>query len=188
MTARHLRHHGTAVLAVSIAAIFVLSAQVDLGLAQFINGAGKARGPIAGVNGIVASGTVGVPVIVATGRVTAQAAANASVSAFTVGAADASFEVSANVLVTTATTHAFTVTCAYTDEGNTARTVTMPFVLVAGSAIVTSVANGNGTVPYLGLPIHIRAKAATTITIATAAGGTYTTVAYNAEGIVKQMS
>lgn len=138
------------------------------------------------VGGVVASGAFGVPVIVATGRATAQTAANASVSTFTVGAADGSFEVSANVLVTTATTHAFTVTCAYTDEGNTARTLTMTFGLVAGGVTTTSVANATGTVPYHGVPLHIRAKAATTITIATT--GTFTTVVYNVEGIIRQLA
>jgi hypothetical protein len=38
----------------------------------------------------------------------------------------------------------------------------------------------------MGIAINIRCKAATTITIASAAGGTYTSVVYNAEGIIKQ--
>ncbi len=126
-----------------------------------------------------------IPVTVAKGRATAQTGANASVSTFTVGAADASFAVSANVRVTTATTHAFTVTCAYTDEENTARTLTMPFTLVAGAAIVTSIANAAGTVPYMGINLHIRAKAGTAITIATT--GTFTSVAYNVEGIIRKI-
>src|SRR5262245_48789076 len=123
-----------------------------------------------------------------TGRATAQTAANASVSAVTVGGSDGTFEVSMNVLVTTATTDTFTCECAYTDEGNTARTLTIPFTLVAGSAIVTSVANGNGAVPYMGIPLHIRCKAATTITLRTQAAGTYTTVTFNVEGCIKQLS
>lgn len=126
------------------------------------------------------------PSLRAVGRSTAQTAAVASVSAFTVGAADASFEVSANVLVTTATTHSFTVTCTYTDEGNTSRTVTLNFFTVAGTTtIANTIANAAGAVPYLGIPIHIRAKAATAITIATT--GTFTTVTYNAEGIIQQI-
>ena len=129
----------------------------------------------------------GIPVIVANDRVTAQAAAVASITAYTVGATDATFEVSANVLVTTATTHSFTLTCAYTDEGNTARTLTLTFGLVAGGVATTSIANATGAVPYHGVPVTIRCKAATSITIASAAGGTYTTVVYNAEGIIKQV-
>jgi hypothetical protein len=140
---------------------------------------------ITSYNGAPTAGN-GVPVVVGYGRTVAATAAVASIAAFTVGAADASFEVKANVLVTTATTHTFTLTCAYTDEGNTARTLTLPFVLVAGSAVVTSVANATGAVPYMGIAINIRCKAATTITIASAAGGTYTSVVYNAEGIIKQ--
>lgn len=125
----------------------------------------------------------GVPAIYAAGRATAQVAANASVATFTVGSADGSFEVSANVLVTTATTHNFTVTCAYTDEGNTARTLTLNFASLAG-ALATPIINTGGTVPYEGVPMHIRCKAATTITIATT--GVFTAVAYNVEGIIKQ--
>lgn len=132
-----------------------------------------------------ATAGLGVVVIRASGRSLAQAAAVASVATFT-PVADASFEVSANILVTTATTHAFTATCAYTDEGNTARTVTLNFSLVAGGAFTTSIANANGAVPYLGMPIHIRAKAATAITIATT--GTFTTVAYNVEATIRQIA
>lgn len=127
----------------------------------------------------------GVPAIYASNRAAAQIAANASVCTFT-PAADASLEVSANVLVTTAGTHAFTVVCTYTDEGNTARTLTLDFTLVAGSAIVTSIANANGTVPYHGATRRIRAKGGTAVTIATT--GTFTTVTYNVEGTIKQIA
>jgi hypothetical protein len=142
---------------------------------------------VSSYNGTTTAGQ-GLTTVVGSGRATAQSAANASVSTFTVGAADGTFEVSANVLVTTATTHTFTVECAYTDEGNTARTLTLPFTLVAGSAIVTSVANANGAVPYMGLTMHLRAKASTTITVRTQAAGTYTTVTYNVEGLIRQIS
>jgi hypothetical protein len=155
--------------------------------AAAMNGAGQMAGKITTYNNVTTAGW-GVPAIQAAGRATAQTAANASVATYTVGAADGSFEVSANVLVTTATTHTFTIECAYTDEGNTARTLTLPFTLVAGSAIVTSVANANGAVPYMGIHMHIRAKAATAITIRTQAAGTYTTVTYNVEGNIRQIS
>lgn len=140
-------------------------------------------GAITKIAGVTTNGTLGVPVVVATGRSTAQTAAVVSVSAFTNGAADGSYEISANVLVTTATTHAFTVTCAYTDEGNTARTLTLTFSQLAGT-LGTSIANAAGAVPYEGVPLHIRVKASTTITIATT--GTFTTVTYNVEGIIKK--
>jgi hypothetical protein len=145
----------------------------------------KINSKITAYNGTATAGN-GVPVIVGFGRTVGATAAVASIATYTVGAADSSFEVKANVLVTTATNHTFTLTCAYTDEGNTARTLTLPFVLVAGSAIVNSVANATGAVPYMGIAVNIRCKAATAITIASAAGGTYTTVVYNAEGIIKQ--
>jgi hypothetical protein len=64
----------------------------------------------------------------------------------------------------------------------------LPFTLVAGSAIVTSVANANGAVPYMGITMHLRAKASTTITVRTQAAGTYTTVTYNVEGLIRQIS
>lgn len=133
-------------------------------------------------NGINTVGE-GVPLLVANGRSVAATAAIASVLTYTVPAADSSFEVSANVLVTTSTTHSFTVTCAYTDEGNTARTVTLNFSQLAGT-LATTIANAAGAVPYEGIPLHIRAKASTAITIATT--GTFTTVTYNVEGIIKK--
>ena len=117
-------------------------------------------------------------------RSTAQTGAVASVTAWTVGANDGSFKVSANVLVTASTTHAFTVTCTYTDEGNTSRTATLNFQNVGGT-VLTSIANAGGAVPYLGLPLEIRCKAATTITIATT--GVFTSVTYNVEGSITQI-
>lgn len=135
-------------------------------------------------NGVTTSG-LGVPAIYATGRSTAQTAAVASVSTYTVGAADGSFEISANVLITTSTLHNFTATVAYTDEGNTARTVTLQFSTLAG-AFVTAMTNAQGAVPYEGVALHIRAKASTAITIATT--GTFTTVTYNVEGIIRQLA
>jgi hypothetical protein len=120
-----------------------------------------------------------------TGRATAQTAANASVATYTLGASDASFEISANVLVTTSSAEAFTVTVDYTDEGNTARTITLNFQLLVGT-IGTAINFANGAVPYEGIPLHIRCKASTAITIKTAAGGVYTGATYNVEGIIKK--
>ena len=119
-----------------------------------------------------------------TGRSAGATAAVASVATYTLGAADASFEISANVLITTSSAEAFTVTCAYTDEGNTARTITLNFQLLAGT-IGTGIAFANGTVPYEGIPLHIRCKASTAITIATT--GTFTGCTYNVEGIIKKI-
>lgn len=140
-------------------------------------------GKVAKNGGATASGNFGVPTLVATGRATAQAAAIPNLSSFLVGAADGSFEVSGNVLITTATAHAFTMTVAYTDEGNTARVLTLQFSSLAGT-FLTSIANAAGAVPYEGAVMHIRVKTATTIQCATT--GTFTTVTYNAECFIKQ--
>lgn len=125
---------------------------------------------------------------VATGRSVAAVAAVASVATYLVGAADASFEVFMNVLVTTSTTHTFTCQCTYTDEGNTARTVTMPFRLVGDTTAVTSSIAASAAVPYMGVSVFIRAKAATQITLLTQAGGTYTTVTFNVEGFIRKLA
>lgn len=126
---------------------------------------------------------------VAVGRSTAVAnAAVASVATYLVGASDASFEVFMNVLVTTSTTHTFTCQCTYTDEGNTARTVTMPFRLVGDTTAVTSSIAASAAVPYLGVSVFIRCKAATAITLLTQAAGTYTTVTYNVEGFIRKLA
>lgn len=117
------------------------------------------------------------------GRATAQTAANNSVATYTLGATDASYEVSANVLVTTSSAENFTVTVSYTDEGNTARVLTMNFQTIGGT-IGTTVAFANGAVPYEGLVTHLRCKASTSITVKTV--GTFTGATYNVEGIIKQ--
>lgn len=119
-------------------------------------------------------------------RSTAQTAAVASVVTQTVGAADASYIVSANVLVTTATTHSFNVSVTYTDESNVSRTVTLNFSTLAGIISNAAITNVAGTVPYEGAPLHIRCKAATTITIATT--GTFSAVVYNVEGSISQIN
>lgn len=128
--------------------------------------------------------TRGVVDVSVVSRLTAKTAAQASVATFT-PPSDGSFLVSANVLVTTATAHSFTVTCTYTDEGNTSRTVTMPFSVLAGT-FVTAITNVSGAVPYEGLPLHIRVKGGTAITVATT--GTFTTVTYNVEGNITQIA
>lgn len=133
----------------------------------------------------VATAGWGVPAIYASARSTGQTAAVGSVATYTVGAADGSFLVSSNVLVTTSSAENFTVTCAYTDEGNTSRTITLNFQLVGG-VIGTAINFANGAVPYEGIPIRIRAKASTSITIATT--GTFTGATYNVEGGIMQIA
>ncbi len=146
-------------------------------------GALSLNAKVASYNNIATAGQ-GVPSIYAAGNAVAQTAAATSICTFT-PAADGDFEISGNVLVTTATTHAFTMTCAYTDEGGSARTKTLSFELVAGGALSTVVTAANGTVPYMGNVVHIRAKQTTAITVQTT--GTFTTVVYNARAAIRQL-
>lgn len=122
---------------------------------------------------------------VASGRVAAQTAAAASITTLTVGGSDSSYIVSGNVLVTAATTASFTMTCTYTDEGNTSRTLTLTFSQSTGT-LLTAITNVTGTGAYEGVPLHIRCKASTTITFATT--GTFTSVTYNAEAQITQIA
>lgn len=142
------------------------------------------------VSGTVASlpaGTTlaGVPNIVATGRATAQNAANASVATFTVGAADGTFEVSMNFNATVVTALATTCTCTYTDESNTARTMILPVQQLGGSFIAAGAITGTGA--WETTAMHIRCKTATAITLLTSAG-TFSSVTYSVEGIIRQLA
>lgn len=124
----------------------------------------------------------GIPAIYGTGRATGQVAANASVAAYTVGAADGSFYISANTNVTTFSVGTFNVTCAYTDETNTSRTLTLNFSTITGTLGIAIAAAG----AFEGIPVHIRCKASTAITIATT--GTFTSLTYNVEGSITQIA
>lgn len=137
---------------------------------------------VSSYNGTATAGA-GVVSIRAAGRVTAQAAANASISTFTVGAADGSFEVSGNVNVTVSTALATTLTCTYTDESNTARSMILPIQTLTGTFVAGGAITGVGA--WESPVMHIRCKAATVITILTSTG-TFTGVTYTAEGIIKQ--
>lgn len=123
----------------------------------------------------------GIPSIYGNGRSVVQSAAVTSVATYTVGSSDGSFIVSANVLVTAYTAGTFTVTCAYTDESNAARTLTLNFSNTAGTLGINIAAVG----PFNGIPLHIRCKASTAITIATT--GTFTTLTYNVEAVIQQV-
>lgn len=124
------------------------------------------------------------PIIQQKNRATAQTAV-ASLTAVTVGASDGSYRVSANVNVTSSTAFSFSVTCTYTDETNTSRVLTLNFSQLTG-AFVTTLTNVLGAGVYEGVPLHIRCKAGTTITIASV--GTFTTVTYNIEECIEQIA
>lgn len=145
---------------------------------------GDYSGKITKYNNVSTVGN-GVPSVYAAGRVTAQTGSAASFSTYTNAAADGSFIVSANILVTASTTNSFTCTCTYTDEGNTSRTLTMTFSNLTGTLLQT-ITNVTGTGAYEGVPLHIRAKASTAITFATV--GTFTSVTYNAEAVIQQIN
>ena len=125
----------------------------------------------------------GVPNLVATGRATAQAAANPSVATFTVGANDGSFQVSMNMNVTVATTLATALTCNYTDESNTARAMILPVTQTSGTFIAAGAVTATGA--WIAGPEAIRCKSGTTITLLVAAG-TFTAVTYTCEGFIYQ--
>ena len=118
------------------------------------------------------------------GRATGQTAANTNVVTLTNGAADASYEVSANVLVTTSSAENFNIKVDYTDEGNTARTFNLNVTEPAG-AVTANIRFTNGAVPYSTGAQHIRAKASTDIKIYTT--GSFTGCTYNVEGRITKI-
>lgn len=125
------------------------------------------------------------PLIVGNARMTGLTAAQA-LATYTVGATDTTFQVSANVNMTAVTIASFQVTCTYTDETTTSRTLVLNFSQISGTLVQTLTA-ALGVGAYEGVPLHIRAKAGTTIIIASTAGGTYTSVTYNFEERIMQL-
>lgn len=147
-------------------------------------GAVAQSGKTATYNNIVTSGW-GVPAIYGSGRLTAQTGAVASVTSYTVGAADGSFDVSGYVNITTSTTHSISVTVSYTDETSTARTLVLNLYDLNGVAL-TTITQVEGVGPYSSTPFRIRCKAGTTITVATT--GVFTSVTYNVEATIGQVT
>lgn len=172
---------GSSVGATNAFAFYVNTGLSYLGGGVLIAGTTRLSGLMTTYNNIATTGW-GVPAIYGTGRSTAQTAAVASVATYTVGAADGSFWISANANVTAFVAGTFNVTCAYTDEGNTSRTVSLNFSSITGTLGIAIAAAG----AFEGIPLHIRAKASTAITIATT--GTFTSVTYNVEGNIAQIA
>jgi hypothetical protein len=135
-------------------------------------------------NGVATAG-IGTETVYSAPRSTAVTNTTASLAAYTTPAVDSSYDISANVNVTATTAAAMTVTCTYTDEGNTSRTLTLGFTQLLGSTIISSITNVTGTGPYESLHYHIRCKASSTITFATA--GTVTGITYNIEATAAQL-
>lgn len=148
---------------------------------------GGTRGALSMTNKILNYNSInttgwGTPAIYGTGRSTGQTASVPTVATYTVGASDGSFLVSANVNVTAYTAGTFTTTVDYTDETNTPQTLTLNFSDLAGTLGTTIAAAG----VFEGLTLRIRAKAATSITVATV--GTFTTLTYNVEADITQVA
>lgn len=122
---------------------------------------------------------------VVTGRSTGQTAAVASVATLTVGSSDATYAVSGNILVTTSGSESFSLVVDYTDEGNTARSVTIPILRIATSGFTNATISASGAVPYPSSTLEIRCKASTSITIKTS--GTFTGCTYNVQGTIAKI-
>lgn len=125
------------------------------------------------------------PMVRASARATGQTAANTSVATYTAGGADGTFVIYANVNVTASTTFSFSVQVAYTDETGAAQTLTLNLQNLAAT-ILSAITNVQGTGPYEGIPVTIRAQNGTAITVKTA--GTFTSVTYNVEAHVHQIA
>lgn len=147
-------------------------------------GAITATGAVVSLAGVAAEGLVGVPVVAKVGRITAQSS-NATIATLTTPAVDGSYYVSANMNVTASTTLVTTLTCTYTDESNTARTMILPVAGLTGSFVALGAISGAGATVWHTTPMHIRVKASTAITILTSAG-TFTGVTYTADGLILQ--
>lgn len=131
-------------------------------------------------NGVATTGG-GIPAIYGSGRSTAQTGAVATVATYTVGSSDGSFIISANANITTFVAGTFNITVSYTDETNAAQTLKLSFSTVTGTLGIALAAAG----AFEGIPVHIRCKANTSITVATT--GTFTSLTYNVESYIQQL-
>ena len=127
----------------------------------------------------------GVAAIYASGRSTGQIAAVASVATYAVGVADGSFDVATNINVTASTTHSISAAVSYTDETGVSRTFIVPHSDLNG-VLMTSITQVNGTGPYSSQSYRIRCLSGTAITVATT--GIFTSVTYNVEATIEQVS
>lgn len=129
-----------------------------------------------GVHPILATAICNSDYVDGYGRATAQTAAIANLATYTVGSIDSSFQVMANVNITSYTAGSFGVNCVYTDETNTSRTLIVPLLPVS-SATPATTAGAAGA--FMGLNVAIRCKAGTNVVFSTS--GTFTTLTYNVE-------
>lgn len=127
---------------------------------------------------------MGVPAIVASGRSTGQTAAVASICTFT-PAVNGTFEVSLNLLVTASSSFSILGNINYRGEDNIVYTLHPPITDGLGT-IAVNATNSSGAIPWLGLSVYFRAKAGTAITISTS--GTFSSVTYNVEAIIRKVA
>jgi hypothetical protein len=149
----------------------------DSTLALAVSSAGK----ITQYNALATAGN-GVPSIVAYGSAVGVSSQQTSICTFT-PAADGLFEVSFNVNITTLGSGSFTVQCTYTDENSGSNTISMIKSSVNGT--VSSLNNAAG--PSHGIPLTIRAKGGTAITIKNSST-TYTGCTYDVFAMIKQVA
>jgi len=135
-----------------------------------------------GVTGVLPFANGGEDIV--SGRSTGQTAAVASIATLTVGGADATYTISGNILITTTGSEAFSLVVDYTDEGNTARSATIPITRSNGGMLATTF-SGLGAVAYPSVSLQIRCKDSTAITVKTT--GTFTGATYNVECRIKRI-
>lgn len=118
--------------------------------------------------------------VTTSGSATAQTSTNANVVQVTVGAADASYLVTASVLCTAFASGNLNVTIAYTDVAGNSITLPLNGHFTSGYGI-----NVSGTGNFECQAVQVRAKAATTVTITTT--GTFS-LTYNIYGTITQLA
>lgn len=150
-----------------------------------VGGSTSLTGLITTYNNVATAGE-GVADIRAQANITAQTS-NATITSYANPAADADYEVSAQMSVTASTVLATTLTVTYTDVGNAARTMVLPVNDVSGTFVTGGAITGAGASIWESPVMHIRAKASTSITILTSAG-TFTGVTYSASAVIKKTS
>ena len=164
-------------LVLALALVVAAIALVHADNAGFIQGQlAMPSGSVQYYNGVPTAG-VGLPAIVAYGRVTGKTSGQNSIAVFTVGANDGTFLVSGNVNCTSYSSGNINIQVTYTDETNASDTVSLQGHFTSGYTV-----NVSGTGAFECQPVQIRAKAGTSITVKTA--GTFTAT-YNAEGAIR---
>lgn len=122
------------------------------------------------------------PIIVASADSTGKTTAN-NIVTYTTGAADSTFNISANINVTGGAGDVIQTQVVYTDETNTSRTIVL-FNMGATSAGIGSATTGPSSYPVLG---DVRVKASTTITVQTALTTGIGTITYNEHATITKI-